>query len=131
MQKPISCSLVLGLLAVLPGCETQTCTHIAYDPPRLRVFVRDAKTSAAICDAKVEVSIHGTATPGTLQPVQDGSGDCRYEPVKGSDALAKPATVTVTHGGYETATAGVVPNRTTECGDVLNDGTTVKVTAMK
>lgn len=131
MHKPIFCSLVLGLLSVVPGCETQTCTQIAYEPPRLRVFVRDAETSAAICDAKVEVSIDGNATPDPLRPVQNGSGDCRYEPIGASDALAKPATVTVTHVGYGTATAAVVRNRTTECGNVFNDGTTVKVTAVK
>jgi len=131
MHNPIFCTLSLASLGVLCGCEVESrqCPLIYFEPPPLRVVVRDGETSIAICDAKVELLVEGAASPTPLSAATDNSGACHY--AARQTAPSQSASVTVEREGYDRATANVVPNTYNECGDARNPGTTVTLTPAK
>ncbi len=99
--------------------------------PQLDVFVRDAVTSAEICDATVELRVDGVDAPARLVISKDTSGACSYVTTGPTYTPARSAAIAVGRDGYESATTTVPPTPADECGYRRSAQATVALTLTK
>ncbi len=116
MFAPIAARLALALLVLLSACEEERqveCSTAPNRAPSLRVVLRDADSGAAVCDAKVKMTVEGTEILVEVKPYTSASGACAY----GSGGPPFPAVLTIEHAGYQTATKAIAPYSADACGD--------------